>query len=260
MKLGASAANSGSPPGPQYRGGAGGAYPGGAAGGGLGADSESVPAFALHPSGAHYVPIDIHAPGIRNHIAQYTDNAGGGVGVCGGGGGGSPPDSAEAGKNAVPPYHLVSIPVRFGGPAVRVDTSHVAANESSPVPNVSPTQSGSTSPSRYGNNGANNNNSSNSIADAVLAHYGNRYAPYSNNNNNLFGNNAAMALRRQPPFCNGGGRDGVFAQTPSSSSSSSAFLTVPYVSRYRYPGNQPHHQGYVQQTAYPTYMYPHNSP
>ena len=55
---------------------------------------ETIPAFALHPSGLHYVPIVIHAYALHRHF-----NESGFI-------------------NSVGSCHLISIPVSFGGPFI----------------------------------------------------------------------------------------------------------------------------------------------
>ena len=65
---------------------------------------ETVPAFALHPSGLHYIPVVMHTDGLSGRIQET------GVTVC----------------------HPISIPVNFGTPLVAVQNCHIE----SPVGNA----------------------------------------------------------------------------------------------------------------------------
>ena len=65
---------------------------------------ETVPAFALHPSGLHYIPVVLHTDGLSGRIQET------GVNVC----------------------HPISIPVNFGTPLVAVQNCHIE----SPMGNV----------------------------------------------------------------------------------------------------------------------------
>ena len=65
------------------------------------AANETVPAFALHPTGVHYVPIVIHTKALHRHLSD--NGALSAAGAC----------------------HLISIPVNFGGPMINVQNSDI---------------------------------------------------------------------------------------------------------------------------------------
>ena len=58
---------------------------------------ETVPAFALHPSGAHYIPVVMHTHSLHKHF------------------------HANSSQNSSGSCHLISIPVSFGGPLINLE-------------------------------------------------------------------------------------------------------------------------------------------
>ena len=127
--------------------------------------TETIPAFALHPGGMHYIPIVMHTCALTRHLNE------------------------NGGANANGPCHLISIPVSFGGPVINVENP-TNLRPSVAAVNNNPQQQQQPPPVRsHGNghghaHGYGNDNSSNS----------------SGNNNSINSHNSRQSRRRSRDF------------------------------------------------------------
>ena len=104
--------------------------------------TETIPAFALHPGGMHYIPIVMHTYALSRHLNEH--------------------DRANA--NASGPCHLISIPVSFGGPVINVDSPIAVATANNNPQHPPPGRShghGDGQQHRYGNDNNGNDNGNN---------------------------------------------------------------------------------------------------
>ena len=138
--------------------------------------AETIPAFALHPAGMHYIPIVMHTYALTRHLKEN---------------GGA--------NHASGPCHLISIPVSFGGPVINVEnpadvmrTSAAAVNNNPKHPPPLVRGHGHGHPhGGYGNDNNSSNSHSHSSSSSNSRHSRRRSRDFSHSHSSPFMNVAA---------------------------------------------------------------------